>query len=107
VIARWGVGLERDAIDQLLLRSPALEWDTKPPKDLKESAEATTAFGNALSTANAALAPYGLQVDAIEFANQFGVPVVSLPAADTDDEDDGDVIEVIFDEDDQEFAEAA
>lgn len=103
VVTRWGV----DA----LLRSPAIEWDTKPPKDLKESAEATAAFGDALGKANAALAPYGLRVDANEFAIQFGIPLQPLPAPTTNSEaanDDGELIEVHFEDiDEDELAEAA
>lgn len=87
VLARWG--------EEELLRSPALEWDTKPPKDQKESAEATQAFGEALTAANTALAPYGKCVDAVEFAMQFGVPVVNI------DGDDFESVEVSFDEEEQ------
>jgi hypothetical protein len=33
-------------------------------------------FGDALDTANRALAPYGLRVDARELSTQFGVPLL-------------------------------
>jgi hypothetical protein len=66
-----------------LSRSPALEFDARPPKDLKEAAEAVGAFGTSLVAANAALAAYGTRpdgtplhrVDALEYAAQFGVPL--------------------------------
>jgi hypothetical protein len=104
--------------DAALMRSPALEWDTKPPKDLKESAEATGAFGEALTAANAALAPYGLQVDALEFASQFGVPIkqivpdpvesgVQLASDDAANDNDDDSYEITFEEDDELLQEAA
>lgn len=72
VIARWG--------EAALAACPAVEIDTRPPKDLKESAEATKAFGDALAGANAALAPYGKRVDAVELASQFAVPIQDIPA---------------------------
>lgn len=103
VLARWG--------EERLLSSPAIEWDTKPPKDLKESAEATGAFGDALAKANASLLPYGKRVDATELAAQFAIPIVDLPptppAANANAPvSDGDAeVEVTFEDDD--FAEAA
>jgi hypothetical protein len=102
VLSRFGKDATNDEeILAVLLRSPALEWDTKPPKDLKASADATGAFGDALGKANAALSPYGLRVDAVELAGQFGIPVQPItPPADAagEETEGGDFIEITFDE---------
>jgi hypothetical protein len=66
-----------------LSRSPALELDARPPKNLKDSANVTLAFGQALIAANAALAPYGIRVDAREMASQFGIPLEQTEAVGT------------------------
>jgi Protein of unknown function (DUF935) len=52
-----------------------VEWDTRPPKDLKAEAEAISAAAKALVDANAALQPYGKQVDEVEIAVRFGIPI--------------------------------
>ena len=57
----------------------AVEWDTRPPKDLKADADATQAYGTALQTANQALEPYGLRVDAVETATRFGIVLEKIP----------------------------
>jgi hypothetical protein len=55
--------------------SPILAWDTKPPKDLKAEAEASKTLGEAVKTANEALAPYGYRVNARELATRQGLPI--------------------------------
>jgi hypothetical protein len=77
VVSHFGI----DALD----RMPIVAWDTKPPKDLKADADALEGFGAAVQAANAALAPYGLRVDARELATQQGVPVENVDGTKTDD----------------------
>lgn len=81
--------LNRFGVDALST-TPAIEFDTKPPKDLKDSADATAAFGDALTKANAALAPYSVRVDATEFAAQFGVPLLDAGAVELEEPDQSD-----------------
>lgn len=88
VVTRWG----EDALD----RAPVMTWDATPPKDEKASSEALGAFGTALVQSNAGLQQYGKRVDAVEYATQYGIPLVDIePAAavsveETVDEDDAD-----------------
>lgn len=58
-----------------LQRAPIVSWDTKPPKDIKEHADAMSSLGDAIKSANEALAPYGLRVDARELADRQAVPL--------------------------------
>ncbi len=71
VIDRWG----EDALE----RAPVVSWDTTPPKDQKNDADATQAFGKAVAEANLALAPYGKRLDAAELALRFGLPLEDAP----------------------------
>ncbi len=71
VVQRWG--------EDALANAPAVQWDTTPPKDQKQDADATEAFGKAIAEANAALAPYGQRVDACELALRFGLPLQAAP----------------------------
>jgi len=52
-----------------------VKWDTTPPADLKATAEAIQAAAKAIGDANAALAPYGMKVDAREIATRFKIPL--------------------------------
>lgn len=62
--------------------SGSVQWDTRPPADLKAEAEAMTACATAVEQTNRVFAPYGMKVDAREMATRFKVPVIALaPAA--------------------------
>lgn len=71
VAQRWG--------DEALDRAPAIAWDTTPPKDQKDDADALEAFGKAIASANESLASYGRRVDARELASRYGVPLELVP----------------------------
>ncbi len=60
-------------------------WDTRPPADRKAEADAISAASKAITEANAALAPYGLRVDAKEMVTRFKIPytVIGPPALET------------------------
>lgn len=77
VLDHYGV----DALDS----APLIAWDTTPPKDLKADGEATKTLGEALVSANEALAPYGLRVDAKELASKQGLPIQNLDGTAIDD----------------------
>lgn len=99
VVVRWG--------EESLPTCAAIEFDTRPPKDLKADADATAAFGNALTAANAALQPYGLRVDASETAARFGIALQPIPAntaTPSEEELEDESIDVVLDEDLQEAA---
>lgn len=66
--------------EEALAETAVLEWDTKPPSDMKAEADATSSFGVSLTTTNAALAPYGKRVDAVELATARGLPIQDAPA---------------------------
>lgn len=57
-----------------------LEWDTRPPADLKAGAEALGSVAKAISDLSTALKPFGLEVDVEAVAARFNVPI----AGDTD-----------------------
>ncbi len=59
----------------------SVAWDTKPPGDLNAEATAISAAASAINDANAALAPYGLRVDAKEIATRFKIPVTVVQVA--------------------------
>lgn len=59
--------------------APWPRWDTAPPKDKKEMAEAIATLGAAITALDAGLAAIGKRVDAIELASQFGIPLVDAP----------------------------
>jgi hypothetical protein len=65
--------------EDALPKAPVVSWDTTPPKDQKSDADATQAFGKAVTEANLALAPYGKRLDAPELANRFGLPLQDAP----------------------------
>lgn len=78
---------------RLLDKSPALAFDITPPKDQKQDADAFSAFGEAVTTINQALAPYARRVDAIEMAKSYGIrleegtaPAATTPAPSPGDE---------------------
>lgn len=60
--------------------SATVAWDTTPPPDRKAEAEATKGVAEAIKSANEALKPYGLRVDAKELATRNGIPVEALEA---------------------------
>lgn len=68
-----------------ILDAPFMSWDATPPKDEKKSSEALGAFGQAIATANTALAPYRRRVDALQLARSYGVPLEVV----VDDPDSG------------------
>lgn len=74
VIPNWGN--ERFGMRGALL-SPSLQWDTTPPKDQSSEVNMLNMFGQAVTSANAALAPYNVTVDAGELARRYGVPLTS------------------------------
>lgn len=57
-------------------------WDTRPPADLKAEADAIKSASDAITSANAALAPYGMRIDAKEMATRFKIPytIIGNPA---------------------------
>lgn len=59
--------------------TPWPQWDTSPPKDKKEIAEAIATLGAAIAQMDAAMATLGKRVDAVELANQFGIPLLDAP----------------------------
>lgn len=67
---RWGAGALEEA--------PAMEWDTAPPKEMKAHADSITAVGLAITTVNAAVAPYGHRVDVHEITTRFGIPLEGI-----------------------------
>lgn len=79
------------------------EWDTRPPQNRKDEADALTAAAKAITEIYAALAAHQLPVDVRALALRFGVPLGEVqavvdaaaamqPANDVD-------VEVVFDED--------
>lgn len=58
-----------------------VQWDTRPPADLKAEAEAMSSAGKAVEDVNRALAPYGLRMDAIEVAKRFKLPTIAMLSA--------------------------
>ncbi len=59
--------------------APWPRWDTNPPKDKKEIAEAMATLGAAVTALDAALGAIGKRVDAVELAIQFGIPLLDAP----------------------------
>ncbi len=70
--------------------APWPRWDTNPPVDKLEIANAMAALGNAIAVLNAALASEGQRADAVALAAQFGIPLLSgaAPAAPKQPSDD-------------------
>lgn len=84
IIKTDGVGLSKTMTTQgirpLTLEQwgPArcrVTWDTKKPQDLTAFATSVTGMGTSLDTANKALAPEGLKLDAADYVKRFGVVV--------------------------------
>ena len=73
VAARWG----EDAIYDGAL----VEWDVRPPSDMKAEAESYQATAKAIVDLGQALAPYGRDVDVDELASRGGVPAVASRVA--------------------------
>ena len=68
IAARWGVeALEDGAL---------VEWDVRPPSDMKAEAESFQATAKAIVDLGSALRPYGRAVDVDELASRGGVPTV-------------------------------
>ncbi len=59
--------------------APWPRWDTNPPKDKKEIAEAMATLGAAVTALDLALGAIGKRVDAVELATQFGIPLLDAP----------------------------
>lgn len=83
--------------EDALEETAVVGWDTTPPKDLQADATAQGQLGQAITTANAALAPYKLRVEVRSLASRFGLPLeredgTSLAA------EDGTVDEAVEDE---------
>lgn len=55
--------------------APWMEWDTSPPKELKAQADSLAAAGLAIRSLNMALQPYGHRVDVHELVTRFGIPI--------------------------------
>lgn len=73
VVSRWGIeALEDGAL---------VEWDVRPPSDMKAEAESYQATAKAIVDLGAALAPYGRDVDVDELASRGGVPAVASRVA--------------------------
>jgi hypothetical protein len=65
--------------DQILARPVSVEWDVTPPKDRNSEATSLVTAANAIKLLTEALAAQGLQVDAEQLCDQFGIPLVSKP----------------------------
>lgn len=64
-----------------IINCPSVAWDVTPPKDQQAAATSLNTLGQAITSANAALAPYGERVNARTLAVQYGVPLESLVQA--------------------------
>lgn len=64
---RFGAGAVAESVE--------MEWDIKPPKDLKAEAETLSAASKAIEDANRALRPYKKSVDDVEIATRFSIPI--------------------------------
>lgn len=90
--------------EDALAETAVTSWDTTPPKDLKADAEAQNQLGNAIKTANDALAPYGLRVEVKALASRFGLPLERVDGTSLAEEggvvDEG-IAEAVVDEEDE------
>jgi hypothetical protein len=64
--------------EEALADMATVEWNTDPPKDQNQAAQALVGAANAITTLTQALAPSGRQVDVDALCTRFGVPL--LPA---------------------------
>ena len=69
VAARWG--------EAAIYDGALVEWDVRPPSDMRAEAESYQATARAIVDLGSALRPYGRDVDVEELASRGGVPVVS------------------------------
>lgn len=60
-----------EALDE----APIVEWDVRPPKDMKAEADSLAAAAGAVKAWNEVLEPYGKRVDDAEIEQRFGVPI--------------------------------
>lgn len=60
-----------DALEE----APEVEWDIRPPKDLKAEADSMKAAADAFEAWNKALVTYGKRVDETAIVERFGVPI--------------------------------
>lgn len=67
VIRGWG--------EEALAETARVEWDTKPPKDQAQEANALTAAANAIARLAEVLRAQGLNLDADELVARFGIPL--------------------------------
>ncbi len=63
-------------------KSPRVEWDIAPPEDRKAEAEGLQAIAGAIDSLSTALAAHGLELDADEVINRFGIPVAGALSQD-------------------------
>ena len=68
IASRWGVEAIQDGA--------LVEWDVRPPADLKEEAESYQATAKAIVDLGAALNPYGRKIDVDEITSRGGVPAL-------------------------------
>lgn len=90
VAARFG--------EERIANGAIMEWDVTPPKDRNAEASALVQAANAITLLREALAPGGLELDALALATQFGVPVRRLPMSSgaqlEDDIEEAEIIEL-------------
>lgn len=58
--------------------APWARYRTKKPVNIEESAKGYSALGDAISKINAALAPYGKQIDIEKMVAEFNLPVINV-----------------------------
>lgn len=73
IVTVWG--------EAALANGVGVEWDVTPPQDLKSSAEAMKATGDAIAALTEALRPYGQQPDVQLICERMGIPIKALEAA--------------------------
>ncbi len=86
VAQRWG-------LEKLQAGGAIVEWIIDPPKDVKNEADSIKAFGEALISITAALAPYKRSVDVGSLCNRFGIPIAQDTDGDGNPDDQGVEIE--------------
>jgi hypothetical protein len=80
--ATWNEQVLPPVIDHLYGSGSSLyvAWDTTPSRNVAAEAQAVATLGDAIAKAHAALAPYGLRVDANEMCVRARIPTIALPA---------------------------